>query len=59
VTDRLARARVPVVVSGGISSSGDVHALREVGAAGAVLGSALYAGKVRLSEAMEAAHAAE
>ncbi|WP_214019249.1 1-(5-phosphoribosyl)-5-[(5-phosphoribosylamino)methylideneamino]imidazole-4-carboxamide isomerase [Methanoculleus sp.] len=59
VTDLLARARVPVVVSGGISSSGDVHALREAGAAGAVLGSALYAGKVRLSEAMEAAHAAE
>ncbi|WP_292729811.1 1-(5-phosphoribosyl)-5-[(5-phosphoribosylamino)methylideneamino]imidazole-4-carboxamide isomerase [Methanoculleus sp.] len=59
VTDLLARARVPVVVSGGISSAEDVAALREAGAAGAVLGSALYAGKVRLSEVLEAAHAAE
>ncbi len=59
VTDLLARTGVPVVVSGGISSAGDVHALREAGAAGAVLGSALYAGKVQLSEVMEAAHAAE
>ncbi len=59
VTDLLARAKIPVVVSGGISSPGDVAALREAGAAGAVLGSALYAGKVRLSEAREAAHAAE
>lgn len=59
VTELLARATVPVVVSGGISSPGDVRALRTTGASGAVLGSALYAGKVRLSEVMEAAHAAE
>ncbi|MDD4568222.1 1-(5-phosphoribosyl)-5-[(5-phosphoribosylamino)methylideneamino] imidazole-4-carboxamide isomerase [Methanoculleus chikugoensis] len=59
VTELLRRVKVPVVVSGGISSPGDVAALREAGAAGAVLGSALYAGKVRLSEAMEAAHANE
>ncbi|WP_332449693.1 1-(5-phosphoribosyl)-5-[(5-phosphoribosylamino)methylideneamino]imidazole-4-carboxamide isomerase [Methanoculleus sp.] len=57
VTDLLARARVPVVVSGGISSVRDVFALREAGAAGAVLGSALYAGKVQLPEVLEAAHA--
>ncbi len=59
VTELLRRVKVPVVVSGGISSPGDVAALRKAGAAGAVLGSALYAGKVRLSEAMEAAHANE
>jgi len=53
----LARVSVPVVVSGGISSARDVCALREAGAAGAVLGSALYSGRIRLSEAMEAAHA--
>ncbi|MDD2787239.1 1-(5-phosphoribosyl)-5-[(5-phosphoribosylamino)methylideneamino]imidazole-4-carboxamide isomerase [Methanoculleus sp.] len=57
VTDLLARARVPVVVSGGISAVGDVRALRDAGAAGAVLGSALYAGKVHLPEVLEAAHA--
>jgi phosphoribosylformimino-5-aminoimidazole carboxamide ribotide isomerase len=59
VTDLLARVKVPVVISGGISSARDVGALREAGAAGAVLGSALYAGKVRLSEVLEAAHATE
>ena len=59
VADLLARVKVPVVISGGISSARDVGALREAGAAGAVLGSALYAGKVRLSEVLEAAHAAE
>ncbi|MDK2916647.1 MAG: phosphoribosylformimino-5-aminoimidazole carboxamide ribotide isomerase [Euryarchaeota archaeon] len=59
VTELLRRVGVPVVVSGGISSPGDVAALRRAGAAGAVLGSALYAGKIRLSEAMEAAHANE
>ena len=59
VTELLRRVKVPIVVSGGISSPGDVAALRKTGAAGAVLGSALYAGKVRLSEAMEAAHANE
>ena len=59
VKELLRRVKVPVVVSGGISSSGDVAALREAGAAAAVLGSALYAGKVRLPEVMEAAHANE
>ncbi|HQD24981.1 MULTISPECIES: 1-(5-phosphoribosyl)-5-[(5-phosphoribosylamino)methylideneamino]imidazole-4-carboxamide isomerase [Methanoculleus] len=55
VADLLARTKVPVVVSGGISSPADVRALRAIGAAGAVIGSALYAGKVRLSELLEAA----
>ncbi|MDN7012204.1 1-(5-phosphoribosyl)-5-[(5-phosphoribosylamino)methylideneamino]imidazole-4-carboxamide isomerase [Methanoculleus sp. FWC-SCC3] len=59
VAELLRRVKVPVVVSGGISSPGDVAALRKAGAVGAVLGSALYAGKVRLSEAMEVAHANE
>jgi phosphoribosylformimino-5-aminoimidazole carboxamide ribotide isomerase len=59
VEELLRRVRGPVVVSGGISSAEDVRALREAGAAGAVLGSALYAGKVRLSDVLEAAHAEE
>jgi phosphoribosylformimino-5-aminoimidazole carboxamide ribotide isomerase len=59
VTDLLARTKIPVVVSGGISAVGDVRALRDAGAAGAVLGSALYAGKVHLPEVLEAAHAEE
>ena len=44
----------PVVVAGGVSSAGDVRALRDLGVAGAVLGSALYAGRITLAEALEA-----
>ena len=44
---------VPVVVAGGVSSRSDVTALREIGAYGAVLGSALYSGKITLQMALE------
>ena len=44
---------VPVVVAGGISSRGDVAALRKAGAWGVVLGSALYSGKITLKDALE------
>lgn len=42
----------PVVVAGGVSSAGDVVGLRDAGACGAVLGSALYAGRITLAEAL-------
>jgi phosphoribosylformimino-5-aminoimidazole carboxamide ribotide isomerase len=45
--------RRPVVVAGGVSSVTDVSGLRNAGACGAVLGSALYAGKITLAEARE------
>jgi phosphoribosylformimino-5-aminoimidazole carboxamide ribotide isomerase len=44
---------LPVVVAGGISSIGDVEVLRDLGASGVVLGSALYSGKIDLGKAME------
>ena len=44
---------IPVVVAGGVSSRADVVALKNAGACGAVLGSALYSGKINLSEALE------
>jgi phosphoribosylformimino-5-aminoimidazole carboxamide ribotide isomerase len=47
------RIRVPVVVAGGISGRSDVAQLRDTGAYGVVLGSALYSGKIKLAEAME------
>jgi len=47
--------RIPVVVAGGISSGKDVRALKEIGAYGVVLGSALYSGSLSLREALEAA----
>lgn len=46
--------RRPVVVAGGVSSVSDVAGLREAGACGVVLGSALYSGKISLAEALEA-----
>jgi phosphoribosylformimino-5-aminoimidazole carboxamide ribotide isomerase len=49
----IGRVRVPVVVAGGISGRSDVAQLRDTGAYGVVLGSALYSGKIRLAEALE------
>ena len=49
----LAATGLPVVVAGGIASLGDVEALRDLGASGVVLGSALYSGKIDLGKAME------
>jgi phosphoribosylformimino-5-aminoimidazole carboxamide ribotide isomerase len=47
------RVGIPVVVAGGVSARSDVAGLREAGAWGAVLGSALYSGKIGLKEALE------
>ncbi len=45
---------LPVTVAGGISTVDDIIRLRDIGAEGAVLGSALYAGKIKLQDAIEA-----
>jgi len=44
---------LPVIISGGISSKEDVLTIRKMGAAGCVLGSALYSGKIHLSDILE------
>jgi phosphoribosylformimino-5-aminoimidazole carboxamide ribotide isomerase len=49
----LAATGLPVVVAGGVTSLGDVAALRDLGASGVVLGSALYSRKIDLGKAME------
>jgi len=52
--ERLTRAlEVPVVASGGVTSLADITALKNVGASGVVVGSALYLGKFSLREALE------
>jgi phosphoribosylformimino-5-aminoimidazole carboxamide ribotide isomerase len=51
----ISRVRVPVTVAGGISCVEDIYGLREIGVHGAVLGSSLYSGKIRLRDALEAA----
>jgi phosphoribosylformimino-5-aminoimidazole carboxamide ribotide isomerase len=48
-----------IIASGGVSSVEDIRALREAGAAGAIIGMALYTGKLRLQDALEAARSAE
>ena len=53
VISLIGRVDVPVVVAGGVSCRSDVTALRDCGAYGAVLGSALYSGKITLQEALE------
>jgi len=44
---------IPVVVAGGVSARSDVAGLRDAGAFGAVLGSALYSGKISIKDALE------
>jgi phosphoribosylformimino-5-aminoimidazole carboxamide ribotide isomerase len=44
---------IPVVVAGGVSARSDVAGLRDIGAYGAVLGSALYSGRIKLGDALE------
>jgi phosphoribosylformimino-5-aminoimidazole carboxamide ribotide isomerase len=44
-----------VIASGGVTTVDDIRALRQAGAAAAIVGMALYTGKLDLREAMEAA----
>ena len=44
-----------VIASGGITTAEDVRAVKDTGAAAAIIGRALYEGRVTLEEAMEAA----
>jgi len=51
----LQQTALPVVVAGGIAGVQDIISLRDLGVAGVVLGSALYSGKITLSEARKVA----
>jgi len=44
--------RIPVIASGGITTLSDIAAVRKTGAAGVVIGSALYTGRFTLEAAM-------
>ena len=48
---------IPVIAAGGIGSAEQICALREAGAAGVVLGRALYDGRLTLADAIAAAGA--
>jgi len=47
--------KLPVIASGGVSNAADVAALAKIPMAGAIIGRALYEGKVTLPEALAAA----
>ncbi len=49
------RFDLDVIASGGVTTLDDVRALRDAGIYGATIGRALYAGKIDLAEAIEAA----
>ncbi|MCL7475376.1 MAG: 1-(5-phosphoribosyl)-5-[(5-phosphoribosylamino)methylideneamino]imidazole-4-carboxamide isomerase [ANME-2 cluster archaeon] len=46
---------IPVVASGGITTADDVRIIKDTGAVAVVVGSALYTGRLNLSEAIQAA----
>ena len=45
-------AGLPVIAAGGIASLGDLHALRELGCEGAVVGSAIWRGRFGIADAV-------
>jgi phosphoribosylformimino-5-aminoimidazole carboxamide ribotide isomerase len=53
VKEMISRTKLPVVVAGGVTTPQDVAGLKEAGAYGAVLGSALYSKKITLKAALE------
>ncbi len=44
---------VPIIASGGVASLDDLTALKTIGVEGAIIGQALYMGKIRLRDAIE------
>lgn len=55
LTEMIRAVRFPVVASGGISNVADIRAVAAAGAAGCIVGRALYDGAVTLAEALRAA----
>ena len=52
VRSLIAAVRVPVILSGGMASTNDLRAAAAAGAEGAVVGRALYDGRIALSDAL-------
>ena len=55
LAEMIAATSLPVVASGGVSCAADIRRIAETGAAGCIVGRALYEGKVTLAEALAAA----
>lgn len=52
--DLVSAVGIPVVAAGGVTEIGDVLALRQAGAAGAVAGTAIYTGKLSVHQTLKA-----
>ncbi|MFP4188840.1 MAG: 1-(5-phosphoribosyl)-5-[(5-phosphoribosylamino)methylideneamino]imidazole-4-carboxamide isomerase [Halobacteriales archaeon] len=55
VVELVEAVEVPVIASGGVTTTDDVAALREAGAEGVVIGTAFYEGRMTYAEAKETA----
>jgi phosphoribosylformimino-5-aminoimidazole carboxamide ribotide isomerase len=53
--DVIEASGLPVLAAGGIASLDDLDRLRELGCEGAILGSALWSGRIRLGDALQRA----
>jgi phosphoribosylformimino-5-aminoimidazole carboxamide ribotide isomerase len=53
-TELVEAVNIPVIAAGGVTTVADVKAIKQTNAAGAVIGSALYTGRISLSEAIRA-----
>lgn len=53
-SDLVSAVGIPVVAAGGVTQIKDVLALREIGASGAVAGTAIYTGKLSVRKTLEA-----
>jgi phosphoribosylformimino-5-aminoimidazole carboxamide ribonucleotide (ProFAR) isomerase len=51
----IAATPLPVIASGGVAGADDIRRVAEIGAAGCIVGKALYAGAVTLPAALAAA----
>jgi phosphoribosylformimino-5-aminoimidazole carboxamide ribotide isomerase len=52
ITEMIDKLKLPIIAAGGISSVTHLKVLQKIGAAGAVVGKALYTGDIRLKQAM-------
>jgi phosphoribosylformimino-5-aminoimidazole carboxamide ribotide isomerase len=53
IAELLEQIKLPIIASGGISSIDNLLRLKQIGVAGAIIGQALYAGRIDLAEALK------
>jgi phosphoribosylformimino-5-aminoimidazole carboxamide ribotide isomerase len=53
IEDFMSSVNVPVIVAGGVSCKEDIEMIKDAGARGVVLGSALYTGKIHFKQMIE------